>query len=53
MTQIRLALAIVGVLTWVYGTRIGHESVQWLGVGLVAVAVLLRFVRRRREPPAE
>ncbi len=53
MTHIRLAIAVAGVLTWAYGTRIAHEGVQWLGIGVVAIAVLLRFARRHREPPTE
>ncbi|MDQ3811185.1 MAG: hypothetical protein M3336_12930 [Chloroflexota bacterium] len=48
-----MALATVGILTWGYGTRVGHAGVQWLGIAFVAVAFLLRYARRRQSRPTE
>ena len=47
--RIKLALAVVGVLIWVWGTRVGDGRIQWLGIGFLAAAVLMRFLRR---PPS-
>ena len=49
IVRIKLALATVGLATWAWGTRIGDWRVQWLGIGFMAVAALMRFLRR---PPS-
>jgi hypothetical protein len=48
----RFVLALVGILVWAYGYRVDDSTVRWVGIGCLAVAVLLRFVRRQRPPPA-
>ena len=50
LTAVKLALAAVGIVVFGYGVRIDSVPVRWVGVGLVAVAALLRFVRR---PPRD
>jgi hypothetical protein len=46
-TQIRLALALIGVLVWGYGTRVDDSDLRWMGIALLAAAVALRFVPKR------
>jgi hypothetical protein len=51
---VRLGIALVGVVTFLYGVREGQDRVRWLGVGFVAIAWILRFWHRRpvpQEPP--
>ena len=43
----KLALAIVGILTWAYGVREGDHRIRWLGIAFLACAFLLRFLFRR------
>ena len=51
LTRIKLILALIGIATWGYGVRIDHRPVQWVGVALLAIALLLRFMFRRESPP--
>jgi hypothetical protein len=48
LTTIKLALALVGIATWGYGTRVEDPRIQWLGIAMVAIAAVLRFFGRRR-----
>ena len=41
----RLTLAFAGLLVFGYGVRADLPTVRWIGIALVLVAVLLRFVR--------
>jgi hypothetical protein len=45
LTAVKLALAAVGAVVFGYGVRIDSAPTRWVGVALVAVAALLRFVR--------
>lgn len=45
VTIAKLALAVAGLLVFGYGVRVDLPAVRWVGVALVLVAVLLRFVR--------
>jgi hypothetical protein len=47
LTAVKLALAALGVAIFGYGVRIDSTPSRWVGVGLVAVAALLRFLRAR------
>ena len=51
--HVRLALLIVGIATWFYGVRFDREEVRWLGIAFLAIAIVLRFVRRPRITPDE
>jgi hypothetical protein len=51
ITWIRLGVAAIGLLVWVYGYQADDTTVRWVGIALLAVAVLLRFVAPRRRPP--
>jgi len=50
LTSAQLALAVIGVVVWGYGTRAGDPRVGWVGIALLAAASLLRFVKRGRSP---
>jgi hypothetical protein len=43
----RTILLVVGVLTWGYGYRIDDPKVRLAAIGILAVALLLKFVPRR------
>jgi hypothetical protein len=45
---IRLVLGAVGLLAFGYGVRVESSAVRWAGIGLIAVALALRFVARPR-----
>lgn len=44
----RLAIAAVGVAIWVYGFREGSDRIRWVGIAVLAVAVVMRFFRSRK-----
>jgi hypothetical protein len=46
LTTVKLTLALVGIATWGYGTRVGDARIQWFGIAVVAIAVVLRFFGR-------
>ena len=43
LQHVRLVLALVGVLVWAYGYRTENDTVRWIAIAIIAVAVLLRF----------
>ena len=43
----KLIIAAVGVAVFLTGVRVQSEVVRWIGIGLVVVAFVLRFVGRR------
>lgn len=47
----RLGLAIAGVALWGYGYRTDDSRVRMAGIGLLAVVLLLRFVKDDSEKP--
>lgn len=51
LTWVRFALAAVGLLVWAYGYQVDDATTRWVGIGLLGVAVLLRFATRRPPPP--
>jgi hypothetical protein len=50
-TTAQLALLIVGLVTWGYGSRVDEASLRMLGIVLFAVATALRFFRPSRGGP--
>ena len=46
LLTIRLGLAVAGLIVWLLGLRLEDTVLQYGGIGLLVVAVLLRFVRR-------
>ena len=47
LTIAKLALAIAGIVVWWYGVQAANRMLTWVGVGLLATAVVLRFLGRR------
>ena len=47
LTAVKLILAASGLVVWGYGIRMGHAVLQYVGIGLLVTAVLLRFLRKR------
>jgi hypothetical protein len=45
-TSARLVLAAAGLVVWGIGIRAEDSVLQYVGIGLLVVAVVLRFVRR-------
>ena len=43
----RLTLTAVGVVVWGYGNATNQPRFMWAGMGILAVALVLRFVPRR------
>ena len=43
----RLALTAIGVVVWGYGNATNQTRFKWAGMGILAVALALRFVPRR------
>jgi hypothetical protein len=43
----RLALTGVGIVVWGYGNSTGQPRFMYAGMGILAVALLLRFVPKR------
>ncbi|HET7458726.1 MAG TPA: hypothetical protein VFJ74_13850 [Gemmatimonadaceae bacterium] len=45
LTVVKIALAVAGVAFFGYGVRVDSTTARWVGIGFVAVAAVLRFVR--------
>ncbi|NUO38190.1 MAG: hypothetical protein HOQ17_06300 [Gemmatimonadaceae bacterium] len=43
----RTILGIVGVVVWGYGARVDDANIRLAAIGILAVALLLRFVPKR------
>lgn len=44
-TTAKLALAASGLIVWGLGVRNGDATLTWLGIAMLVVAVILRFIR--------
>ncbi|MHB1263120.1 MAG: hypothetical protein ACYC1S_01695 [Gemmatimonadaceae bacterium] len=56
VTQAKLALAVIGVVVWGWAVRVDDARLRLIGIGFMAAAVLLRFLRPggpRRGPRPE
>ena len=51
----RLAITGIAIAVWGYGLQSDNATVRLVGMGLLAVSLILRFARRfiRKEPPAQ
>jgi hypothetical protein len=45
---VKLAVAAVGVAIWVYGYTADNDRIRWVGIAVLASALLLRFYRPRK-----
>lgn len=46
-TQLKIALAAIGLVFWGYGYRVTNPTLRWIGIVFLAVAVILRLVPKR------
>jgi hypothetical protein len=53
LTQLKLGVAIVGIVLWAYGARADIEWLRWTGIGFLAASVLVRLWFRRRDEAAD
>lgn len=51
LLRIRLAVALVGAAVWFTSVRFDHERGRLVGIVILAVALLLRFVPRQYHGP--
>ena len=47
LTAAKFILAASGIIVWGFGVRTGQPVLQYVGIGLLVAAVLLRFLRKR------
>ena len=48
MTSVQIAkvvLAVAGLVVFLLGVRTGQDLLRWIGIGLVVVAWLMRFIK--------
>lgn len=50
LSQLKLGLALVGLILFGYGMRVDDGRLRWMGIGFLAAAAILRFFGRRRPP---
>ena len=51
LTSIRLAIAGVAIAVWGYGLKADNATLRVVAMGLLAVSLVLRFFRRKRQEP--
>lgn len=49
LIQLRLGLALIGVVIWAYGYRADDTMLRWIGIGFLAGSVVLRFAGPKRK----
>jgi hypothetical protein len=47
LVTIRLAVTAIGIFVWAYGQRADLANVRVVGMVILAIALLLRFMPRR------
>lgn len=47
LLQIRLALAIIGIVVWGYGLLKEEATVRLVGIAVLALSLMLRFAPKR------
>ena len=43
--RLRLTLTLVGFTIWAYGARSDQRTLLWVGLGIMALALVSRFIR--------
>jgi hypothetical protein len=51
LTKLKLGLTIIGLILFGYGARMDDGRIRLVGIGFVAAAALLRFVKPKPTPP--
>lgn len=49
LTRVKLGLAIMALIFFAAGIRSGLDWQRWMAIGLLAVAVVLRYVERLQQ----
>jgi hypothetical protein len=52
-TEVQVALLIVGMIVWGYGSRADVEVLKYTGIGFFAAATVLRLLKKKDPNPAE
>jgi hypothetical protein len=47
MAWVRIVVALAAIAVFILGVRTGDENLRWLAIGLLGVALMLRFMGRR------
>ncbi|MBK8062044.1 MAG: hypothetical protein IPK33_30275 [Gemmatimonadetes bacterium] len=50
LTKVKLGLTLIGLILFAYGARMDDATIRSIGIGFVAVAWAMRFVRRVHPP---
>lgn len=50
LTKVKLGLTLIGLILFAYGARMDDATIRSIGIGFVAVAWVMRFVRRVQAP---
>lgn len=48
--QVKIGVAVVGMLTAVAGVMTGNRNIVWVAIGVLGIAVVLRIVDRKVPP---
>jgi hypothetical protein len=48
----QVALLLVGMIIWGYGTRVDDERLRWIGIGCFAAAFVLRLLKTKQAKDA-
>jgi uncharacterized protein YqgC (DUF456 family) len=43
----QVALLVIGMIVWGYGTRVDDERLRWIGIACFAIAFLLRLIKKK------
>lgn len=49
--RLRLTLTAFGFAIWAYGARSNQRPVLWVGLGIMSLALVARFIRPTDQPP--
>jgi hypothetical protein len=51
MVRLKLALVVIALVIWTWGYRVDDSFLRVVGIVVLLIAFLLRFVGRRRRAP--
>ena len=49
--RLRLTLTAFGFAVWAWGARSNQRPVLWIGLGIMSLALVARFIRPSDRPP--
>ena len=49
LVSVKIALVAAGLITFGLGVRVDNIWIRWAGIGVVAIAWVLRFAKRPRQ----